>query len=67
VRQSRRQDAGMRFTAERSVDTLLNVFAQPFPIPPATIIRHLGELTLAPSAEVPRTVSPGSALTDRAA
>jgi D-inositol-3-phosphate glycosyltransferase len=47
-----RQDAGMRFTVEQSVDTLLKVFAQPLPIPPATIIRQLEELILTPSAEV---------------
>ncbi len=62
-----RQDAGMRFTVGQSVDTLLRVFAQPLPIPPATIVRQLEELILAPSAEVPRTVSPGSALTETAA
>ncbi|MCW2909434.1 MAG: hypothetical protein JWL68_4223 [Actinomycetia bacterium] len=62
-----RQDAGMRFTVAQSVDTLLNVFAQPLPIPPATIVRQLEELILAPSAEVPRTVSPGTALTEAAA
>jgi hypothetical protein len=57
----------MRFTVAQSVDTLLNVFAQPLPIPPATIVRQLEELILAPSAEVPRTVSPGTALTEAAA
>ena len=62
-----RQDAGMRFTVGQSVDTLLKVFAQLPPIPPATIVRQLEELILAPSAEVPRTVSPGSALTEAAA
>jgi D-inositol-3-phosphate glycosyltransferase len=61
-----RQDAGMRFTVEQSVDALLKVFAQPLPIPPATIVRQLEELILAPSAEVPRTVSPGSVLTETA-
>jgi D-inositol-3-phosphate glycosyltransferase len=62
-----RQGAGMRFTVGQSVDTLLNVFAQPLPIPPATIVRQLEELILAPSAEVPPTISPTSALTGRAA
>ena len=62
-----RQGAGMRFTVGQSVDTLLNVFAQPLPIPPATIVRQLEELILAPSAEVPPTVSPASALTGSAA
>ena len=62
-----RQSAGMRFTVGQSVDTLLNVFAQPLPIPPATIVRQLEELILAPSAEVPPTVSPSSALTESAA
>ena len=62
-----RQGAGMRFTVGQSVDTLLNVFAQPLPIPPATIVRQLEELILAPSAEVPPTVSPTIALTGSAA
>jgi glycosyltransferase involved in cell wall biosynthesis len=44
-----RHAAATRFTVEQSVDTLLNVFAQPEPIPPATIIRQLEELVLAPS------------------
>ena len=62
-----RQGAGMRFTVGQSVDTLLKVFAQPLPIPPATIVRQLEELILAPSAEVPPAVSPTSALTGSAA
>ena len=62
-----RQGAGMRFTVGQSVDTLLKVFAQPLPIPPATIVRQLEELILAPSAEVPPTVSPTIALTGSAA
>ncbi len=62
-----RQDAGMRFTVGQSVDTLLKVFAQPLPIPPATIVRQLEELILAPSADEPRTVGPGSTLTETAA
>jgi glycosyltransferase involved in cell wall biosynthesis len=62
-----RQAAGMRFTVGQSVDTLLKVFAQPLPIPPATIVRQLEELIRAPSAEVPPTVSPRNALTERAA
>jgi D-inositol-3-phosphate glycosyltransferase len=62
-----RQGAGMRFTVGQSVDMLLNAFAQPLPIPPATIVRQLEELILAPSAEVPPTISPTSALTGRAA
>jgi D-inositol-3-phosphate glycosyltransferase len=61
-----RQDAGRRFTVRESVDTLLKVFAGPLPIPPATIVRQLEELILAPSAEVPRTLSPGSALAEEA-
>jgi glycosyltransferase involved in cell wall biosynthesis len=48
-----RRGAGIRFTVGQSVDTLLEVFAQPPPIPPATIVRQLEELILAPSAEVP--------------
>jgi glycosyltransferase involved in cell wall biosynthesis len=51
-----RQDAGMRFTVEQSVDALLKVFARPLPIPPATIVRQLEELILAPSADERRTV-----------
>jgi glycosyltransferase involved in cell wall biosynthesis len=51
-----RQDAGTRFTVKQSVDTLLTVFAQQQPIPPATIIRQLEELILAPSAEEAHTV-----------
>ena len=62
-----RQSAGMRFTVGQSVDTLLNVFAQPLPIPPATIVRQLEELILAPSAEVPPTLSPSNTLTESAA
>ena len=62
-----RQDAGMKFTVGQSVDTLLKVFAQPLPIPPATIVRQLEELILAPSAEVPHTVRPSGALTEAAA
>jgi glycosyltransferase involved in cell wall biosynthesis len=62
-----RQDAGMRFTAAQSVDTLLKVFAQPLPIPPATIVRQLEELILAPSANAPCGASPGSTLAGTAA
>jgi D-inositol-3-phosphate glycosyltransferase len=62
-----RQDAGTRFTVGQSVDALLNVFAQPLPIPPASIVRQLEQLILAPSAAEPRTVGPGSALTGAAA
>jgi hypothetical protein len=61
-----RQDAGMRFTVGQSVDTLLNVFAQPVPISPASIVRELEQLILAPSAGAPRIVDPGSALTEAA-
>jgi glycosyltransferase involved in cell wall biosynthesis len=61
-----RQDAGTRFTVGQSVDALLKVFAGPLPIPPAAIVRQLEELILAPSAEVPRSVSPGGALTETA-
>jgi len=62
-----RQGAGMRFTVGQSVDTLLKVFTQPLPIPPATIVRQLEELILAPSVEVPPSVSPTNALTGSAA
>ncbi len=64
---SGRQDAGIRFTVGQSVDMLLKVFTQPLPIPPATIVRQLEELILAPSAELPRHPSLGSALTGSAA
>lgn len=53
-----RQDAGARFTVEQSVDTLLKVFAEPLPIPPATIVRQLEELILVPAADVSHTVPP---------
>jgi D-inositol-3-phosphate glycosyltransferase len=56
-----RQDAGARFTVRQSVDELLNVFAQPPPILPATIVRQLEELIAAPSAEVPHAVTPAGA------
>jgi glycosyltransferase involved in cell wall biosynthesis len=59
-----RQDAGTRFTVGQSVDTLLKVFAGPLPIPPATIVRQLEELILAPSAQLAHTVGPASALTE---
>ena len=51
-----RGHAGTRFTVEQSVDTLLQVFAQPQPVPPAAIIRQLEELISAPSAGTVRTV-----------
>jgi glycosyltransferase involved in cell wall biosynthesis len=63
---SARHDAGARFTVRQSVDTLLTVFARPLPIPPATIVRQLEELIAAPSAQVPRSPSPGGALTETA-
>lgn len=52
-----RQDAGTRFTVTQSVDALLAVFATPQAIPPATIVRQLEELVLAPSAEEPCATS----------
>ena len=61
-----RHNAGVRFTVGQSVDALLNVLTRPQPIPPAAIVRQLEELIAAPSAEVPRALSPGSALTDTA-
>jgi D-inositol-3-phosphate glycosyltransferase len=61
-----RHDAGARFTVGHSVDALLKVLARPLPIPPAAIVRQLEELIAAPSAEVSRTPSPGSALTETA-
>jgi len=54
-----RLDAGLRFTVGQSVDALLNVFAQPLPIPPASIVRQLEELILAPSAAGPHTAGTG--------
>jgi len=62
-----RQDAGTKFTVAQSVDTLLNVFTQPLPIPPAIIVRQLEELISAPSAEAPHTLEQGSGLTETAA
>jgi D-inositol-3-phosphate glycosyltransferase len=59
-----RDAAGARFTVGQSVDTLLNVFARPLPIPPAVIVRQLEELIAAPSAEVPLTPNPGGTLTE---
>jgi hypothetical protein len=56
----------VRFTVGQSVDTLLDVLIRPQPIPPAIIVRQLEELIAAPSAQVPRTPSPGSALTETA-
>jgi glycosyltransferase involved in cell wall biosynthesis len=44
-----RLSAGMKFTVEQSVDTLLAVFAQPQPLTPEVIVRQLEELVLAPS------------------
>jgi D-inositol-3-phosphate glycosyltransferase len=61
-----RHNAGVRFTVGQSVDALLNVLTRPQPIPPAAIVRQLEELIAAPSAEVPRPLSPGSALTETA-
>jgi glycosyltransferase involved in cell wall biosynthesis len=49
-----RWHAGTRFTVGQSVDTLLSVFARPQAVSPATIVRQLEELVLAPSAEEPR-------------
>jgi D-inositol-3-phosphate glycosyltransferase len=54
-----RHDAGARFTVGQSVDTLLNVFARPLPIPPAAIVRQLEELIAASPAQEPRTPGPG--------
>jgi hypothetical protein len=61
-----RHDAGERFTVGQSVDALLNVLTRPLPIPPAVIVRQLEEQIAAPSAHVPRTRGPGSALTEQA-
>ena len=61
-----RRDAGDRFTVGQSVDTLLNVFARPLPIPPGAIVRQLEELIAAPSADGTRTPRPGSALSEKA-
>ena len=59
-----RRSAGARFTVGQSVDSLLDVFARPLPIPPAVIVRQLEELIAAPSATVTRTPNPGGALTE---
>jgi hypothetical protein len=61
-----RHDAGVMFTVGQSVDTLLNVFARPLPIPPAAVVWQLEELIAAPSAGDPRTPRPGSALSEKA-
>lgn len=61
-----RRDAGVMFTVGQSVDTLLNVFARPLPIPPAAIVRQLEELIAAPSSDNLRTPRPGSALSEKA-
>ncbi len=61
-----RHDAGARFTVAQSVDSLLNVFTRPLPIPPAVIVRQLEELIAAPSATVARTPNPGGALAETA-
>src|ERR1700678_1793442 len=58
-----RISAGARFTVGQSVDSLLNVFTRPLPIPPAVLVRQLEELIAAPSATVRRTPNPGGALT----
>ena len=58
-----RAAAGARFTVGQSVDSLLDVFTRPRPIPPAVIVRQLEELIAAPSASVQRTPNPGGALT----
>jgi D-inositol-3-phosphate glycosyltransferase len=55
-----REDAGTKFTVRQSVDALLDVFTRPLPISPATIVRELEELILAPSADVPDSVHPDS-------
>ena len=62
-----RDQAAVRFTVSQSVDTLLNLFTRPLPIPPAAIVRQLEELIAAPSAATPNTVARGSELTETAA
>ena len=59
-----RHAAGTRFTVGQSVDTLLDVFARPLPVPPAVIVRQLEELIAAPAAGEPRTPSLSSALSE---
>jgi glycosyltransferase involved in cell wall biosynthesis len=61
-----RRDAAARFTVEQSVDELLDVLAQPLPIPPAAIVRQLEEMIAAPPARTARTLSLGGALTETA-
>ncbi|KAA1422426.1 glycosyltransferase family 4 protein [Mumia zhuanghuii] len=53
-----RREAGAMFTVAQSVDALLEVFARPRPISPATIVRQLEELIAAPAAEAVRPVPP---------
>ncbi|WP_162448361.1 glycosyltransferase family 4 protein [Phytoactinopolyspora mesophila] len=62
-----RPSAGTRFTVEQSVNTLLDVFTRPLPIPPATIIRQLEELVAAPSVDRPIPVGPSNPVTPAAA
>jgi glycosyltransferase involved in cell wall biosynthesis len=61
-----RQDATEKFTVEQSVHALLNVFAQPAPTPPATIIQQLEQQILAPSATTTNTTRPDTVLTETA-
>jgi D-inositol-3-phosphate glycosyltransferase len=46
-----RRLAGARFTVAQSVDALLDVFNQPIPLTPATVVRQLEELIALPSHE----------------
>ncbi|OLF05768.1 hypothetical protein BLA60_35260 [Actinophytocola xinjiangensis] len=46
-----RYQAGTRFTVSQSVDSLIRVLERPQSPPPATIVRQLEELALAPPAE----------------
>lgn len=62
-----RQHASTKFTVKQSVTTLLNTFAQPLPIPPATIIQQLEELITTPSAHDPHTTTPNGPVTPAAA
>jgi glycosyltransferase involved in cell wall biosynthesis len=61
-----RRGAAARFTVEQSVDKLLDVLAQPLPIPPAAIVRQLEEMIAAPPAKTARTLSLGGTLTEPA-
>lgn len=62
-----RRHAGTMFTAEQSVNMLLDVFSLPLATRPATIIQQLEDLIAAPSAEDARPVVSSDPVTPAAA